>query len=72
MASTSMERALLEELDARGPVTVVALAEATELHPTTVEQCCYDLHRDGYVHTTTSGVYDLTDAGRQYLTNLPE
>ena len=64
----TMERALLVALDERGPATVATIAEATGLHPTTVEQCCYDLHRDGYLQTPTSGVYELSDAGRQYLT----
>ncbi len=67
-----MERALLETLEERGPTTVVALAEATDLHPTTVEQCCYEFHRDGYVQTATSGVYELTDSGKHHLTTLVE
>lgn len=65
-----MERALLEALDERGPVTVVGLAESTGLHPTTVEQRCYDFHRNGYVHTSASGVYELTDVGKRRLITL--
>lgn len=61
---------LLSELEKRGPVGRVSLAEELGSHPTTIDRLCYDLQADGYVCQTSSGVYDITKNGETYLQEL--
>lgn len=68
----SAERTLLAALRDRKATTVTTLAETLDAHPTTVDQHCYELQRDGYIRQMAAGVYAITDSGEEHLSTLAE
>lgn len=62
-----MEREILTVLDDQEKLSVVEIADVMGAHPVAVDRHCYQLHQDGYVHVSGSGIYALTDYGKQYL-----
>lgn len=64
-----MERAILQVLDADGPLHVMEIAAQIDGHPISVDQACARLHKDGYISTIGGGRYRVTDVGRERLTD---
>lgn len=69
MSKKQLESAILRALSDRTALHVMDLAEQIEEHPLTVDKACAQLHEDGYITTSSHGIYDVTTYGERRLDN---
>ncbi len=67
MPKKQLEAAILRALSEQTALHVMDLAEQIEEHPLTVDQACAQLHEEGYITTSSHGIYDVTTYGERRL-----
>ncbi|MFP8953574.1 winged helix-turn-helix transcriptional regulator [Natrialbaceae archaeon A-arb3/5] len=55
-----LDSAILEEIEAVGPIPIPTLAERLAVHPMTVERRCLALQRNGLVKRSVGGAITAT------------
>jgi DNA-binding MarR family transcriptional regulator len=62
---------ILSILDEIGPCHVVKLAAILNEHPISIDRSCTRLQQDGQLRRQHGSIYEITDAGRSVLENVP-
>ncbi len=65
----NMEQLVLTALDDLGPLHVMEITEQVDEHPLSVDRTCGRLHDYGHIAPVGVGRYQLTNNGRQRLSD---
>lgn len=60
-----MDREILTVLDTYERLSLVEIADVIDAHPLTVDRHCYQLLQKGYIKMLGSGIYVLTEKGKE-------